>query len=78
MSVNSSTFSSVLKLADVTPVYKKDSQKKAIIGLSCPTQTIKNENILENILCNQIAPYLEKTFSKYETGFRKVLIHGHI
>ena len=32
---------------------------------------INLSRIFENILYNQIAPYFEKIFSKYQTGFRK-------
>ena len=44
MPINSTTFPSLLKLADVTPVYKKIcGTKKATIGLPvCHTQSIEN------------------------------------
>ena len=62
MSVNSSTFPVVLKSADVTPVYKKDSRYLVLSVI----------NVLPNlsVMFENIAPYFEKHFSKYQTGFR--------
>ena len=65
MSVNSSTFPLVLKSADVTLLYKKDSryQKSHYRFVSVLHNLLK---IFENV-----APYFEKIFSKYQTGFWK-------
>ena len=65
MSINYTTFPSVLKLADVTPL-QNNYQPVSVL----PSQSI----IFENILYNQIALYFEKIFSKYQTGFRKGFI----
>ena len=64
MSINSSIFSSVLNLADVTPVYKKDShyQKSNYSSVTVPPNPFK---IFENIFYGQITPHFEKKISKY-------------
>ena len=62
MSINSTTFPSILKLAVVTPLQNNYWPVSAL-----PSQSI----IFENTLYYQIAPYFEKIFSKYQTGFRK-------
>ena len=62
MSINSTTFPSILKLAVVTPLQNNYWPVSVL-----PSQSI----IFENTLYYQIAPYFEKIFSKYQTGFRK-------
>ena len=55
MSINSSIFQAVLKLTDVTPVYKKDSRyQKATTSLSDAQPNLSK--IFENTIYNQIAP----------------------
>ena len=62
MSINLTTFPSVLKLADVTPLQSN----------YWPISVLPNQStIFENILYSQIVPYFEEIFSKYQTGFRK-------
>ena len=64
MSINLWTFPSVLKLANVTPVYKT--------RFAVPASALLNlSKILENLFYDQIALYFEKIFSKYQTPFRK-------
>ena len=62
MSINSTTFPSVLTLADAIRLQNNYRPVSVL-----PNQT----RIFENILYKQIAPYFQKTFSKYQTGFRK-------
>ena len=64
------TFRSILKLAEITPVYKNDSRYEksnyqAIIVLP------NLSTIFENILYEQIFVFFESILSKYETGFKK-------
>ena len=67
-SISSSTFTSILKLADITPVHKKDSRyRKVTIGLSVSNLS----KIFENVLYDQISSFFENIFSKYQTTFRK-------
>ena len=62
MSINSTTFPSVLKLADVIPLQSNYR----------PVSVLPNQSrIFENIHYKQIASYFQKKFSKYQTGFRK-------
>ena len=71
-----SSFSLNLKLADVTPVYKKDSRNEK--SNYRPVSVLSNlSKIFENILYEQIYPFFEKIFSKYQTGFRKGLNAQH-
>ena len=68
-SISSSTFPSILKLADIIPVYKKDSryEKSNYRPISVPPNL---SEIFENVLYKQIS-FFEFFFSKYQTGFRK-------
>ena len=69
-SISSSTFPSILKLADIIPVYKKDSRYEKS---SCrPISVLPNlSKIFENVLYNQIFSFFENIFAKCQTGFRK-------
>ena len=69
-SISSSTFPSMLKLADITPVYKKDSRYEK--SNYRPISVLPNlSKIFENVLYGQISSFFENIFSKYQTGFRK-------
>ena len=60
-SISSSTFSSILKLADIIPVYKKDSRYEK--SNYRPISVLLNlSKIFENVLCDQISSFL-KVFS---------------
>ena len=60
-SISSSTFPSILKLADIIPVYKKDSLYEK--SNYRPISVLPNlSKILENVLCDQTSSFL-KTFS---------------
>ena len=69
-SIRSSTFPSILKLADIIPVNKKDSryEKNNYQSISVLPNLSK---IFENVLYDQIFSFFENIFSKYQTGFRK-------
>ena len=60
-SISSSTFRSILKLADIIPVYKKYSQyeKNNYRAISVPPNLSK---ILENVLYDQISSIFENFF----------------
>ena len=68
-SISSSTFPSILKLADIIPVYKKDSryEKSNHRTISVLPNLSK---IFENVLYDQISSFFENIFSIYQTGFR--------
>ena len=69
-SISSSTFPSILKLADIISVYKKDSryEKSNYRSISVLPNISK---IFENVLYDRISSSFENIFSKYQTGFRK-------
>ena len=66
----SSQYPNGVKYADVTPVFKKDekSNKSNYRPISILLSLSK---VYEGIMHNQIYPYLNKIFSKYQCGFRK-------
>ena len=69
-SISSSTFPSILKLADIIPVYNKDSRYEK--SNYRPISVLPNlSKIFENILYGQISSFFENIFSKYQNGFRK-------
>ena len=68
-SITSSTFPSILKLADIIPVYKKDS--RYMKSNYRPISVLPNlSKIFENVLYDQISSFFENICSKYQTGFR--------
>ena len=74
-SISSSTFPSILKLADIIPVYKKDSRYEK--SNYRPTSVLPNlSKIFENVLYDQISSFLENTVSKYQTGFKLAKAFG--
>ena len=69
-SLSSSTFPTALKYADVEPVFKKDDKtnKKNYRPISIlPTLS----KVYERFIYNQMYPYFDKRFSKFQYGFRK-------
>ena len=69
-SITSSTFASIIKLTDIIPVYKKDSQYEK--SNYRPIRVLPNlSKIFENVLYDQISSFFENIFIKYQTGFRK-------
>ena len=73
-SISSPTFPSILKLADIIPVYKKDSryEKSKYRPISAPPNLSK---IFENVLYDQISSLFEKIFSRYQKCFGKASIY---
>ena len=71
-SISLSALSSILKLADIIPVYKKDSRYEK--SNYQPISVLPNlYKISENVLYVKICSFFENIFSKYQTGFRKGL-----
>ena len=63
-------FPNSLKLADVTPVFKKDDRTKK--DMYRPISILPPmSKIFEGIMYNQISSYIEKFLSPYLCGFRK-------
>ena len=69
-SILNSKFPQSLKMADITPVFKKDERTKVEnyrpISILPPVS-----KIFERIMVNQISVYIEKYLSSYLCGFRK-------
>ena len=68
--ISHSVFPSALKLANITPVHKKDSKSKK--DHYRPISVLPNiSKIYERFLFKQISEYFEQFLSKYQCGFRK-------
>ena len=68
--VNEGAFPSVFKLADVTPIFGKDSKNSRDNYIpSCILK--KLAKVFENIIHKQMATFMDKYFSKFQCGFRK-------
>ena len=68
--LSSSQYPNGLKYADVTPLFKKDD--KSDKSNYRPISILPNlGKVYEGIMHNQIYPYLNKVFSKYQCGFWK-------
>ena len=58
-----------MKLADITPVYKKGN--RAVKDNIRPVSILPNlSKVFEKCLYKQISPYFDKIISKYQCGFR--------
>ena len=69
-SLSSSTFPTALKYADVKPAFKKDDKtNKENYGLISILPTLSK--VYERLIYNQMYPYFDKPFSKFQYGFRK-------
>ena len=69
-SISQSVFPSALKLANITPVHKKDSKSKK--DHYRPISVSPNiSKIYERFFFKQISGYFEQFLSKYQCGFRK-------
>ena len=69
-SLSSSTFPTALKYADVKPVFKKDDKadKENYRPISIlPTLS----KVYERLIYNQMYPYFDKLFPKFQCDFRK-------
>ena len=75
-SLETCEFPSCLKMANVTPVYKKGNRSEK--GNYRPVSILPNlSKIFESCLCKQISTFFEDTLSKYQCGFRKEHIAQH-
>ena len=69
--INTSSYPSLLKRANITPVHKKDS--KSAKNNYRPVSILSNiSKLYERIMFNQMSEYFENSFfSKYQCAFRK-------
>ena len=59
-----------MKYAEVTPIHKKDD--KTDKENYCPISILPNlSKVYEKLMYNQIYPYFQTIFSKFQCGFRK-------
>ena len=66
----SSEYPASLKYADITPIFKKDDKTDKTNYR--PISILPNlSKIYERFMQNQMYPYLNQIFSKYQCGFRK-------
>ena len=66
----SSEIPEILKHADITPLYKKG--KKNDKGNYRPVSILPNlSKIFEKYMLEEVSPFFENIFSKYQCGFRK-------
>ena len=69
-SINTGKFPSILKNAEIMPVYKKDDMDEK--RNYRPVSTLSNlSKVFENLIYSQIKTYMSDKFSKYLTEFRK-------
>ena len=68
--IDSSSFPNRLKLANITPVHKKDTRKNKRNYRTVSARS-NTSNFFENILNHQNFTHLENFFSEKQTGFRK-------
>ena len=69
--INNSSYPSLLKRADITPVHKKDSKSEK--NNYRPVSILSNiSKVYERIMFKQMSEFFESSFfSKYQCGFRK-------
>ena len=69
--INTSSYPSLLKRADITPVHKKDSKSEK--NNYRPVSILSNiSKVYERIIFKQMSEFFESSFfSKYQCGFRK-------
>ena len=69
-SLSCSTFPTAMKYADVTPIHKKDDKTDKTNYR--PISILPNlSKVYERLMYNQISPYFDSVFSKFQCGFRK-------
>ena len=68
--MKSAKFPNCLKLASVTPVFKKNAPTSKN---NCRPVSVSPviSKIFERIICNQLSAFFEEIFSKFQCGFRK-------
>ena len=64
------TFPPIMKYADVTPVHQKDDKTDKTNSRSISILPNLNK-IYERLMYNQISPYFDSVFSKFQCGFLK-------
>ena len=75
-SLSCSTFPTGIKYADVTPIYKKDDNIDKTNYR--PISILPNlSKVYERLMYNQIFPYFDSVFSKFQCRFRKVFNAQH-
>ena len=69
-SLSCSTFPTGMKYADVRPIHKKDDKTDKTNYR--PISILPNlSKVYERLMYNQISPYFDSVFSKFQCGFRK-------
>ena len=69
-SLSCSTFPTGMKYPDVTPIHKKDDKTDKTIYH--PMSILPNlSKVFERLMYNQISPYFDSVFSKFQCGFGK-------
>ena len=69
-SIINATFPNKLKLADILPIFKKDSRN--LKENYRPVSILPNlSKVYERCIFNQMTPYFEEILSKFQCGFRK-------
>ena len=69
-SLSCSAFPTGMKYVDAAPIRKKDD--KTDKANYRPTGILPNlSKVYERLMCNQISPYFDSVFSKFQCGFRK-------
>ena len=68
-SLSCSIFPTVMKYADVTPIHKKDDKTDKTNYR--PISILPNlSKVYERLMYNQISPYFDSVFSKFQCGFQ--------
>ena len=76
LSLKQCTFPDPLKLAHVTPIFKKGD--KNVINNYRPVSILPNiSKVFEKLLYNQMSEYFENILSKFQCGFRKNISTQH-
>ena len=68
--MSSSEYPGSLKYADITPIFKKDDKTDNINYRNISIYPNLSK-IYERFMQNQVDPYLNQIFSKYQCGFKK-------
>ena len=75
-SLSCATFPTSMKYGDVTPIHKKDD--KTGKEKYCSISILPNLSIVyERLIYNQIYPYFDTLFCKFQCGFRKLFNAQH-
>ena len=69
-SLKSAKFPNCLKLASITPVFKKNARTSKSNYRPVSVLPVISK-VFERIICNQLSAFFEEIFSKFQCGFRK-------